>query len=322
MGVHSQYTGLELHQPYHFIQESDPGAVGAGLFWLQISTGSVSRRSNDNTMWVGIGGTATPPLTTKGDVYVYGSGPTRLPVGTNGQILIADSTQTLGVKWGTNTNTLPGWLSNSPDNYPSSPNALDDEFTTSATLPGGGSAKWTWRNQASATVGQLEDAIQLLAPALTGDSLGCLEQNAPSNPWEFTTKVTPQIKNGVPVNAVVGLYALDTSDSNKMVLTAYQFVGSGDGGNACQMYFNSPTSYHSVSNAIQYFYGAIYLKLKDDGTNFTFSYSREGRFFNTLATLSRTAWLAGSADKVGICCSSEQNTYSVSGVFEWFRRTL
>ena len=42
------------------------------------------------------------PLTTKGDIYVAGTGgvATRLPVGTDNQILIADSTQATGLRWG------------------------------------------------------------------------------------------------------------------------------------------------------------------------------------------------------------------------------
>ena len=41
------------------------------------------------------------PTTTKGDLIVHGSTTTRMPVGTNGQVLTADSTQALGVKWAT-----------------------------------------------------------------------------------------------------------------------------------------------------------------------------------------------------------------------------
>ncbi|NDB60722.1 hypothetical protein EB001_20095, partial [bacterium] len=44
---------------------------------------------------------ATSPLTTKGDIYVYGSSDTRLPVGTNGYTLVADSAEATGLKWAT-----------------------------------------------------------------------------------------------------------------------------------------------------------------------------------------------------------------------------
>lgn len=47
--------------------------------------------------------TGSSPLTTKGDVYVYSTTNTRLPVGTDGQILSSDSTQTTGLKWIANT---------------------------------------------------------------------------------------------------------------------------------------------------------------------------------------------------------------------------
>lgn len=72
------------------------------------------------------GGTPSP-LTTKGDIWTYattisGSANARLPVGTDGQILYADSTTTTGLKWddaptggipfGTATSTIPA-----PDTY-------------------------------------------------------------------------------------------------------------------------------------------------------------------------------------------------------------
>lgn len=47
-----------------------------------------------------VSGTAGSPLTTKGDVYVHdGSADDRLPVGTDGHVLTADSGESLGVKW-------------------------------------------------------------------------------------------------------------------------------------------------------------------------------------------------------------------------------
>lgn len=41
----------------------------------------------------------TSPLTTKGDIYGFSTVNARIPVGADGTILTADSTQTLGVKW-------------------------------------------------------------------------------------------------------------------------------------------------------------------------------------------------------------------------------
>ena len=49
--------------------------------------------------WVAVGGGS--PLTTKGDLYGYSTTDARVPIGTNGQVLQADSAQALGLKWAT-----------------------------------------------------------------------------------------------------------------------------------------------------------------------------------------------------------------------------
>jgi len=45
------------------------------------------------------GGGTTSPLTTKGDLYTFDTDNARLPVGSDGYILSADSTETTGLKW-------------------------------------------------------------------------------------------------------------------------------------------------------------------------------------------------------------------------------
>jgi len=69
-----------------------------------LAEGMMSYLQDTNTVevyngsaWVAVGGSS--PLTTKGDLYGFSTVDARLPVGTNGHVLTADSTQSLGIKW-------------------------------------------------------------------------------------------------------------------------------------------------------------------------------------------------------------------------------
>jgi hypothetical protein len=60
-------------------------STSAATFFDYVQTGSVS------------------PLTTKGDLYGFSTLDARIPIGTNNQVLTADSAQALGLKWATPT---------------------------------------------------------------------------------------------------------------------------------------------------------------------------------------------------------------------------
>ena len=58
------------------------------------------------------------PLTTVGDIWGYDGADARIPVGANGEVLVADSTEALGVKWGPTGTSSSLWTQAGSDiNY-------------------------------------------------------------------------------------------------------------------------------------------------------------------------------------------------------------
>lgn len=53
---HNLLVGLQLHAPFHYIQTSDPGAVGVGLWWADTTNLLIKRRNAGNTGWDTYGG--------------------------------------------------------------------------------------------------------------------------------------------------------------------------------------------------------------------------------------------------------------------------
>jgi hypothetical protein len=70
---------------------------------LVSSDGSVTiTETNDGGVeTIDLTSSSSSPLRAKGDLYTFDSGDAKLPVGTDGQVLLADSAEITGLRWGT-----------------------------------------------------------------------------------------------------------------------------------------------------------------------------------------------------------------------------
>ena len=79
-----------------------------------------------NSVNLAVSDLGAAPLITKGDILVYASGLDRLAVGTNNQILVADSTQAEGIKWADSFEDV--YLINSESDFPLSGGGTEYEL--------------------------------------------------------------------------------------------------------------------------------------------------------------------------------------------------
>lgn len=67
-----------------------PADTGGQVYWVY---------DRDYKQWVPTELSVDPPLTTKGDLFGYGTADARIPVGADDSVLTADSAEALGVRW-------------------------------------------------------------------------------------------------------------------------------------------------------------------------------------------------------------------------------
>lgn len=276
------------------------------------------------------GGGGASPLTTKGDLYGFSSTNARIPVGPDTQVLTADSSQPLGVKWAPPSGGGGALTNITPDTHPAVPNPADDEFefgssidTTGARFPG--AIPWTPFNLSTGTDTVTQGSL-VFSPALTAlRNNGGYTQPAPGAPYAFVSKLWNQAPNP---NTIVGMM-LGTTTSGKLLvfgvsppflvvqrLTDFATFSSNPfAGNAGYV-----QQFALIALAVTI--GPVYLQVGYDGVNLNFSMSATGftGSFDQVYSETPATFLGAAPSLIGLTADNEGAIQQDLFMVDWFRR--
>lgn len=160
-------------------------------------------------------------------------------------------------------------------------------------------ADYTWVNQETATASESGGGIHLLAPAQAGDDLRVLVKAAPVTPYTITTWFYPRL-HLVDFN-LCGLCFRQSSDGK--IVTFHMTAKKIE-----VVKFDSPILFNATYLSVTHPYlSPVCLRIADDGTNRSCSWSTDGENFHTLHSVLRTDFL--TADQVGFFANSVNATY-------------
>ncbi len=208
-------------------------------------------------------------LTTKGDLHGYDAGQARIPIGTDDQVLTADSAASLGVKWA----------------------SLQIVGESRLLVPP--TSGWSWVNQGSATeTVQSDGAITVNTPAV--GSLNLVGRvRSYSAPLKTQARIACSFAAGG--DGGVGLWFRESSSSELHAFYAKP------GGALLQEKWNSPTSFNGgdLSGTWGEGAGPFWLEIEDDNTDLHFRISVDGYEYVELGNVGRTSFMAGGPDEWG-----------------------
>jgi hypothetical protein len=293
-------AGAGTDTQYQLVSEKDQPDGYAGLdsgtrvptARLGSGTASSSTFLRGDQTWAAGGGGFASPLTTKGDIHVFGSADTRLAVGSNGLVLTADSSQATGLAWaaagggggGGGDTPMPIVAFDKP---PTTPHAKDDEFS-GAVLD----AKWTDPATSSRTnlLTFNGDGWLVLEPSETGtgsvSTRGgyAIRQPAPSGSFTISAKI---LDSGGDFGGRLGPFVASTSNSKGHIVGS-QRSGSSHLANALGFTY-SETADWSEYDGFQFTQGGYqyqpywYQIQWDAGAgSLTFRYSSDGATWNSM----------------------------------------
>jgi|GEM_PF-5919658 len=268
------------------------------------------------------------PLTTKGDLFGFDTADNRIPVGSNGKVLTADSTAAVGVSWqtpssgGTTNNFFDGSnpYNENPDTHPLVPIGIglgpNDEFEgTSIDTIGtrySGATPWTAFSSgpASSTMGQ---GLLGMVSSNGGPNTQGYSQPIVGATWEYTCKLAAN-----PVNTINGMFISVAGGNQSCILIFGNQFYVQHRSNPTTFVANVSGPANPTPTAAYY-----YLRVAYNGTNITYSYSSTGYDFDfsLLYTETPGAFLGAVPTLVGISVDANGGGVAATSKFDWFRAT-
>ena len=204
------------------------------------------------------------------------------------------------------------------DAPPASATAYDDEFNGSSL-----SSQWSWVNQGGATATVAMGMLSLFIPAASGDNERGIVQTLPAGNYQFDAKINVQMVNNTFPLGGMALY-----DGTKLMIIGVGYAGTCQG-NAAVANQNSVTSSWNTNATWGNQGGAnfvsankeLYVRVKDDGTNLTWSIPYDGVSWRQLFQAGRTAFFPSGATKIGFLGESNNSSNALYIGVDWIRRT-
>ena len=208
--------------------------------------------------------------------------------------------------------SLPAWITDNPDNPPTSPDSMDDEFEGSSL-----DSKWTTQNMQTAVHTVAHGLINIASPS-TGTShraIGVIEQPLPSGTWKFRCKV---FRNYPYLNYPTFCFGVRDGDTNKTrylgwidhttngVITDFFSPAGWDGysgENAKGMNIYTREAYFEIEHTAD---NVIHYRTSSDGWNYVELYSVTDASYTT------------NPQFIGIGVYAYTAVVSIS--LDWFRR--
>jgi hypothetical protein len=308
----------------------------------------------DGTNWQWGGGSSSggsSPLTTKGDLFGFDTANNRIPVGPDTDVLTADSTQPLGVKWAANpagfsnpmttkADLIAGGTGGTPTRLPVGSNGqvLTADSTQTlgvkwAAAGSGGSptfafqptivppatfASGTWTKYDSGSTGiftDLTNAVQIKTSA--GNAWKMLYVATPGSSGTAFTLTTAYFPNiGGTTSAYPQACIFIMNSSNKFI--PFGSITSGGGAAGPMIWVGAWNSFTSqgtdrVGPFVWIMPTLVWARIKYDGTSIYFYISTNGADWTQIETESATGGFLGAAPAyIGFAASNYSSTYAAT----------